>query len=188
MGGLARVLSRLLEILERPKVDVLGLSWGGLLAQQFAHDHPGQVNRLVLCGTACGLGSVPGDPRALMAMMTPIRSRWVANLLYGRGAVTHAAAFNDFLRLRGRPSTAGYYGQIARVTGWTSLPWLGRVRARTLVMAGRRDNVVPPINARILAWRLPDARLHWVDDGHLFLMLQPAKCGAVISDFLTEGT
>lgn len=184
MAGLSRLLEEVLVALDRPRVDVLGLSWGGLLAQQFAHDHPDRVRRLVLCGTAFGLGSVPGDPRALMAMMTPLRNPGVARLVYGAAAMDSAGALERFLSLRGKPSLRGYYGQIGRLSGWSSLPWLGSLRAPTLVMAGRRDRVVPGANARLLAWRIPNARLHWIDEGHLFLMLRAAESGQVITRFL----
>lgn len=185
MGGLARLVSRLLFQIDRPQVDLLGLSWGGLLAQQLAHDHPTQVRRLVLCGTGVGLGSMPGDPRAMTALLTTLRTPWIANLIYGTGATTNPAELRQFLKVRGRPSLIGYYGQIARLAGWSSLPWLRQLSAPTLVMAGTQDRLVPPINARILAGRLPNARLHWVDDGHLFLLLRAAECAAVIRRFLS---
>ncbi len=183
MLGMSRVLKYVLDSLERPLVDVLGLSWGGLLAQQFAHDQPASVRRLILCATGCGLGAVPGDPRALLAMLTPQRIDAFAPLLYGPEIFRNRAALDRFLRARGQPSLLGYYGQLARVVGWSSLPWLHRLRMPTLLLAGRHDRIVPPINARELAWRMPNARLHWVDGGHLFLMLDPAGSAAVIKEF-----
>lgn len=188
MRGLSGVLEGVLDSLERPRVDVLGVSWGGLLAQQFAHDQPGRVRRLILCATGCGLGALPGDPRALLAMLTPLRIDAFAPLFYGPEIHRNRDALDRFLRARGRPSLLGYYGQIARVVGWSSLPWLRQLRMPALVMAGRQDRIVPPINARELAWLMPNARVHRVDGGHLFLMLRAAESAAVIREFLHEHT
>ena len=70
-----------------------------------------------------------------------------------------------------RPSVRGYLGQMYAIAGWTSLPWLHRLRQPTLVMAGDDDPIVPLLNGRILVRRIPDARLHVVDGGgHLFLL------------------
>jgi len=71
------------------------------------------------------------------------------------------------------------------VQGWTSLPWLHRLRQRTLVMAGDDDPIVPLPDGRILAWRIPRAHLHIVHGGgHLFLLEEPAACAATIAQFL----
>jgi poly(3-hydroxyoctanoate) depolymerase len=71
------------------QVDVLGVSLGGAIAQQPAHQAPHRVRRLILAATMPGLGGVPGSPRALLAMATPRRYRdpdyflRVAGRLYG---------------------------------------------------------------------------------------------------------
>ena len=58
------------------------------------------------------------------------------------------------------PSIRGYLGQLYAITGWTSLPWLHTLRQPTLVLNGDDDPIVPPINGRILAHCIPDARLY----------------------------
>ena len=55
----------------RHTVDMLGVSWGGALAQQFAFQHPHRCRRLVLVSTGTGLMMVPGRPRVLAKMVTP---------------------------------------------------------------------------------------------------------------------
>jgi len=57
------------------KVDVLGVSWGGGMAQQFAFQYPAMTDRLVLCATAPGVTMVPGDIRAITKMGSPKRYR-----------------------------------------------------------------------------------------------------------------
>jgi len=71
---LAAVLRRLLDKLGlQGRVDVLGLSWGGALAQQFAFHNPRRCRRLILVATATGIAMVPGKPTLLAKMLTPQR-------------------------------------------------------------------------------------------------------------------
>ena len=86
-----------------------------------------------------------------------------------------------------RPSVRGYLGQMYAIAGWTSLPWLHRLRQPTLVLAGDDDPIVPLLNGRILVRRIPDARLHVVDGGgHLLLLERPAEMAALVTGFLAE--
>ena len=71
--GLARQAAHLLDSLGLPDVDVLGVSFGGGVAQELAVRNPHRVRRLVLASTACGLGGVPGTPLALGLLATPLR-------------------------------------------------------------------------------------------------------------------
>ena len=57
--GLARLISEMLDVLGHQEVDVLGISWGGALAQQFAHQYPLRCRRLILVSTSSGGISVP---------------------------------------------------------------------------------------------------------------------------------
>src|ERR1700737_2913115 len=179
MPGLARQAAHLLDALGHPRVDVLGVSLGGAVAQELAIMNPHRVRRLVLASTMCGLGGLPGNPLALAIMATPLRyyspafMRATASTLYG----PTVSADSDLLReqinaRRSRPPTLwGYLSQLTAVAGWTSLPWLHRVHSPTLVMSGGSDPIVPPINARILAARIPDAQLELIPRaGHLLLM------------------
>jgi pimeloyl-ACP methyl ester carboxylesterase len=85
-------VERLLDALGYQRVDVLGVSLGGVVAQQLAHQAPERVRRLVLAATGPGLGGVPGNPRALLALATPRRYRQpdyyrrIAGRVYGGAA------------------------------------------------------------------------------------------------------
>jgi poly(3-hydroxyalkanoate) depolymerase len=195
-GGLARLAARLLDVLGYDRVDVLGISWGGGLAQEFARRHPERVRRLVLVATSTGLLSVPGDPAALWVLATPRRyysSSYfdkVAPILYG-GAVRRDPQLvrkQGHLRFIHPPSVRGYLWQLAAGWGWTSMRWLHRVRCPTLVLAADDDPIIPLVNARILACRLHDARLQVIaGGGHLFLITHAAEVAPVVEGFLAEG-
>ena len=149
----------------------------------------------MLAATGPGLGGVPGSPRVLLALATPRRYyqpdyyRHIAGRIYGGAARRDPDALlhGSPARFVERPTLRGYLGQLYAITGWTSLPWLHRLRQPTLVLAGDDDPIVPLINARILAHRIPDARLHIVPGGgHLFLLEQPAEMAALVTRFLAE--
>ncbi|TKJ16561.1 poly(3-hydroxyalkanoate) depolymerase [Blastococcus sp. CCUG 61487] len=172
-------------------VDVLGLSWGGGLAQHFAVQHRRRCRRLVLAATGTGALMVPAHPRVLGRMLTPRRhrdpayARRIAGEIYGgtmRDEPERAArALHAETRLGPR---RGYYYQLAASTGWSSLPFLRLIRQPTLIVAGDDDPIVPVVNARVMARLLPDARLHVYRGGHIALVTEAAELAPVVEEFL----
>jgi poly(3-hydroxyalkanoate) depolymerase len=192
-SGLAKLAGSVLDQQDiRGSVDVLGVSWGGALAQQFAKDYPDRCNKLVLAATSTGAIMVPGRPGALLKMVSPrrymdpkfmIRS---AGHLYGGDLRDHPSLSEVLLRGAAPASRIGYFMQLLAGTGWTSIHWLHRIRQPVLVMTGQHDPLVPPINGRILAALLPNAQLVEVDCGHLFLLTRPDEVAAIIDSFLRD--
>lgn len=189
---LARLAAGLLAELGYAEIDVAGVSWGGGIAQQFAHQYPKLCRKLVLAATAPGFTMVPGDPSVLWKMLTPRRytDRAYMNRI---AADLYGGAFRNDPSVIGRHVAAvhgarnfGYLYQLLALAGWSSLPWLWSLPQPTLVMMGRDDPLVPPVNGRILAALIPDAELRIIDDGHLFIVTQPAQTAAAIEAFLTE--
>jgi len=192
--SLARLAGRLLDVLGYPgAVDVLGISWGGALAQEFALSCPRRVRRLVLASTSTGWLSVPGRPSALWILATPRRYysptyfEAVAPTLYG-GAVREDPGLlrkQGHLRFIHPPTARGYLWQLAAGIGWTSLHRLHGVRNPTLVLAADDDPIVPLASARLMAWLLPRSRLQVIPKGgHLFLVTHAATVAPLIEAFL----
>jgi poly(3-hydroxyoctanoate) depolymerase len=195
MGGLAQVVRQLLDELRLERVDVLGYSFGGALAQELARRAPDRVRRLVLCATGPGLGGSPPRPVAGLMLATPARyyhprllALTLPHIAGGRTArepgvlAAHAGE-----RLQRPPDPLGYAFQLYAIAGWSSLPWLKRLGQPALVVAGEQDPSVPLRNARMLAARIPDARLHVVHGGgHLFLLDEPENAVGTIREFLDE--
>lgn len=185
------VLKRL-GVPEDEAVDVMGVSWGGGLAQEFAIQHNDRVRRLILAATSMGAVMVPGKPSVLMKMASPKRytekgyMKRIAPDLYGGDLRSNPEAIKLFTDHAKGGDQRGYQYQLLAMIGWTSLPWLWRIRQPTLVLAGNDDPLIPLINARMHAMLLPDARLHVFDDGHLFLLTRAAETAQIIDDFLQE--
>jgi poly(3-hydroxyalkanoate) depolymerase len=190
-SSLAFLVSRLMKKLGYERMDVLGISWGGALAQQLAFQHRGLVRRLVLVSTGTGSIMIPGNPLVLASMLTPRRfqdpryAASVVGMLYGGSARTRP---DPALRLIGdgmrSGSPRGYGYQLLAGVGWTSLPFLPFIRQSTLILAGDDDPIVPLINARIMAFLLPRARLRIYHGGHVALVTEPGVLAPMVASFL----
>ena len=191
---LARLAAGLVAKLGYAEIDVAGVSWGGGIAQQFAHQYPKLCRRLVLAATAPGFTMVPASPSVLLKMATPRRysDKHYMNRI---AADINGGALREEPSLIGRHAAAmhgarnlGYLYQLLAMSGWTSLPWLWSLPQPTLVLMGRDDPLVPPINGHILAGLIPNAELQMIDDGHLFIVTRPAETAAVIEAFLADAS
>jgi poly(3-hydroxyalkanoate) depolymerase len=189
---LARLAAGLVTALGYAQVDVAGVSWGGGIAQQFAHQYPKLCRRLVLAATAPGVTMVPASPSVLWKMATP-RRYTDKDYMNRIAADIYGGAFRFDPSVIGRHADAmhgarnlGYLYQLLAMAGWTSLPWLWSLPQPTLVLMGSDDPLVPPINGRILAGLIPNAELRMIDDGHLFMVTRPAETAAIIESFLTD--
>ncbi|CAN7616474.1 3-oxoadipate enol-lactonase 2 [compost metagenome] len=172
------------------QVDTLGVSWGGALAQEFARLYPQRCRRLVLAATSPGVLMVPGR-LSVLSKMIGVRRYSDPEYLRRVGADLYGGAFRDdpaLLDEHGRhmqpPRGRGYLYQLLAAWGWSSLPWLGAVKQPTLVMHGADDPIVPLVNARILVARIPNAELHVLEDGHLFLVTGAENTARVVGAFL----
>jgi len=187
---LARLAAQLLDLLGHDQVDVLGVSWGGALAQQFAFAKASRCRRLILAATSPGHLMVPGRLTVLLKIATPRRykdpayMRRIAGDIYGGVLRDAPERVGEHLRHVRWSSDYGYYLQLFAGFGWTSLPWLRFLSQPTLVMAGTDDPIVPLVNGRILAGLIPDARLVTIDDGHLFLVTSAGRSADIIGEFL----
>jgi poly(3-hydroxyalkanoate) depolymerase len=173
-------------------VDVLGVSWGGALAQQFARLYPARCRRLILAATSPGVIMVPAKLSVLSKLIGPRRYTDPAYLqevgaeIYGGAYRRDPSLLREHARHIQAPRGRGYLYQLLAASGWSSLPWLGALRQTTLVMHGNDDPIVPLTNAKILAARIPHATLYVIDDGHLFLITRAREVAPVVRRFLRQ--
>lgn len=191
LSTLARLVARLLDQLGYATVDMLGVSWGGGLAQQFALCQRDRCRRLVLAATGTGMLMVPGRPRVLARMATPRRyldpayAERIAADLYGGTMRSDPSRARALLHGRTRAGPPrGYLYQLAAGAGWSSLPLLPWIRQPTLLLAGDDDPIIPLVNARIMRRLLPHAELHVYHGGHLGLLTEAAELAPVVDRFL----
>jgi poly(3-hydroxyalkanoate) depolymerase len=188
---LAAVLGRLLrKVGITGRVDVLGLSWGGALAQQFAFQNPRRCRRLILVSTGTGAIMVPGRPTVLAKMLTPRRflehdyAASVAGDLYGGTVRNDPSVVKQlFDRQLMAGSRVGYLHQLLAGSVWTSIFALPLIRQDTLIVAGLDDPIIPVANARIMARLLPHATVHLHPGGHVDLITNATDLAPVIEMF-----
>lgn len=194
MRALAGLVATLMRRLGIERAHVLGYSLGGCVAQELAHRHADRVDRLVLCATTAGIGSRPPNVVAAWLMLTPSRyyhplaSEIIVPLIAGGRTRRDEAVLRSGLplRLAHPPSLMGYGHQLYAAAGFSSRPWLGRLRQRTLVLGGDDDPLCPVANLQYLARTIPHAALEVVPDaGHLLLLDDPARSGRLVREFLT---
>ena len=193
MRAMAAVASGVLSAVDVEQADVLGVSWGGVLAQTLAIHHAGRVHKLVLVSTSCGLGSLPGRPSAVRVLVTPRRyhsRRYlekVAPTVYG-GRIRHAPEVvreHAAAIVARPPSRRGYAAQMFAFLGTSTLPTLWRITCPTLIVTGTDDPLVPEINGRVLHRAIKGSELHIVPGGgHLMILDSAAELAPVITRFL----
>jgi poly(3-hydroxyalkanoate) depolymerase len=197
MRDLAQVMADLIEHLGYEQVDVFGVSWGGALAQEFAHTQAELCRRLILGSTAAGaMTMIPGNPMTMMTAMNPMRfmqKDYVANnamKMYGgklrKDPQALAGLSEHMMGGAGMGGMGSMMYQMMSLMGWSSLPWLHLLQQPTLVIAGQDDPIVPPMNGQIIAKRIPNARFELVDCGHLFVLTLAAQIAQMIDLFLSE--
>ena len=122
-SGVARLAEALLDHLRIDRVDALGVSWGGAIAQQFAFRNLVRCRKLILAATSAGAIMVPGSIVALGHLVTPRRyvdeahAQRVAGAIYGGAFRRDPALVSRTLRHVRFASRGGYYLQLAAAFG-----------------------------------------------------------------------
>jgi poly(3-hydroxyalkanoate) depolymerase len=184
---MARIAALLLDRFDMLIVDVMGVSWGGAMAQQFALQNTARTNKLILVATSAGMLMVPGNPASLVKMADPRRyidPEFMAKhfkTLYG-GMVGNKS---EHIGRITPPSKTGYFYQLMAMMGWTSAPFLPFMKTETLIMMGDDDQIVPLANGKFLNFLIPNSELFVVKNGgHLFLLSHVEESIAKIRAFL----
>ena len=196
VSSLAALAVAVLDHCGVDRTDVIGFSYGGAVAQQLALDHPQRVGRLVLAATNFGWGSVLGSPEVLAVLATPLRFYSasyfdrVAARVYGgvTGRDLGKREGASGARRRLPPTHYGYAMQLLGAMGWSSWAFLPDIAHETLVVCGDDDPLVPVANGKMLAERIPSAKLAIVERaGHLLLWDEPERVAPQIGQFIGWG-
>jgi 3-oxoadipate enol-lactonase len=189
IADLAADLEQLIDALEIPRATICGVSVGGQVALQVAHDRPGQVEGLILCDTSFRIGApdmwnqriaaVTGH--GLAAISDAVVARWFSEP-YRSLKPDEAAGYRCMLE---RCTVDGYAGVCAAIRD-ADLEALARgLRCRTLVLCGDQDQATPPALNEALAAAIPGAHYQNIPGaGHLPCLEQPWLVAAHVMSFV----
>jgi pimeloyl-ACP methyl ester carboxylesterase len=191
IAELAEDAHRLLEALEIDSAHVLGISMGGMIAQELALAHPESIRTLTLGCTSCGgRGSVDPAPQVTQklaeGMMSgdrewAIRAAWEVNVSAGFARDTEAWARFLEIGLRRAVSVQVIMAQMGAILGHDTSVRLAEIRQPTLVVHGTLDQLLPEPNGRMIAELIPGARLEIRDGvGHLFFWEEPEHSAELV--------
>ncbi len=177
------------------RAHVMGVSLGGMVAQDLAVDHPERLDGLVLVSTTPGWPFAYPMPTASLKLIraTGITTSDVALRRHAENALSAGT-------VQGRPEIAGRLVELQRSRPAGPGAWLAqatagaryagrlrqiRIRARTLVVQGGADTVVDPRNAQLLTDRIPGAQLvSFPELGHLLFWEDPDGFSKAVTSFL----
>lgn len=180
-ADVATMMEQLVRDLGYQHAHVLGYSWGGALAQQYAYQHKIKALSLTLVSTGTGMLMIPAKPWSYLKFLKPSSFMAQVDQKVMKQMRDHLRAIQRKTGQYARFNRAGFLYQLAVGAGWTSVHWLHKVQAQSLVIAGDADDIVPLANAKLIASRLPHATLHVVpNEGHMVLMNQAERLAELI--------
>lgn len=194
LGDIADDVAGLLDHLGIASAFVFGISMGGMIAQEFALRHPDRVRKLALGCTHPGIKhcvaspawvteifkSLPGKPREqVVRECTPINYSPHTQQQRPELIESLVPLFVD-----NRQRLHGYTNQINAIWAFDVFDRLPQLSAPTLVMTGTDDVLVVPANSRIIAERIPNARLiEFPEAGHLFFIEKAEEVNQALLEF-----
>jgi pimeloyl-ACP methyl ester carboxylesterase len=181
----------LLDHLGLEGVDVFGMSMGGMIAQELAINAPQRVRRLALGCTHAGVAHAAPPSREAGRAFALQTDDWALRMrtLAPHAFATHVdpALLQAFVAKKSGDvqDPSGYRAQIEAVLAHDTADRLDRIRAPTLVLTGDDERIIPGDSSRLLAQRIPDARLEtMLGAGHLFFIEQPGETLCRLLPFL----
>ena len=197
MALIADDTAALMEHLGMDSAHILGVSMGGMVAQELALRHPSRVRSLILGCTS------PGGPNAVQSDGTAFAAAYsTANMsAEERGKAFAAAVYSkEYLARHPEAVTAAVEARRARpldalalahrtsaLAGHDTYDRLPEIACETLVITGRDDVLVPWENSRVLAERIPHAALEILEPaGHCFWLERPQESCAAMLRFLEK--
>jgi pimeloyl-ACP methyl ester carboxylesterase len=170
---------------------IFGVSMGGMIAQEFALQYPHKVRSLILgCTAAGGPQAVRAEQEALQVLMTRGRdpdafAKAIRPFIYDAGTLPEQIEEDTAVRRKWYPPADAYFAQLQAIMAWEAHSRLAQISAPTLVIHGENDRLVPPENAKLIAARLPGAKLVVIPRAsHIFTTDQPDAAHRVILEFL----
>lgn len=170
---------------------VVGISMGGLIAQELALTAPERVTSLCLVATHPGIAQAVVNPDAMEMLMsrgsmTPEQAAEVSIPFNYAPATTRDRIEEDWaIRMPLAATNDGYMAQAMGTSQWSGYDRLASIAAPTMVLHGELDRLVPPANGEKIAERIPGAELVLVPDAnHVLTTDQPEQVNKILLDWL----
>ena len=193
MADYANDAAALMDHLGWESAPVIGLSFGGMVAQELVLRHPAKVERLVLgCTSPGGAGGASYPFHAIQHLTGEARAKHLIPVSDTRRDEAWAKANPDsyaqFVAMGAADPYAGEPGramgarrQLEARAGHDTWDRLGQIACPVLIAAGRYDGVALPKTQENLAGRIPGAQLQFFDGGHMFMIQDRAAMPAMIA-------
>jgi pimeloyl-ACP methyl ester carboxylesterase len=192
---LADDIAHLLQTIGVESAHIVGASFGGFVAQEFALKYPAMTRKLVLCCTSFGgPNHIIPAPETLQALASTkglnSEERMRANLLLAftpEYVRTQVAEVDRIVHLRATNEVPEhiYLSQLQAAMSFNTESRLEAIKSSTLVLSGDADVIVPVQNSRNLVKKIPGAELHIVEGGsHTFFIEQAGEFNRIVSKFL----
>jgi 3-oxoadipate enol-lactonase len=170
---------------------IFGVSMGGMIAQEFALQYPNKVRSLILgCTATGGPQAVRAAEPVLQVLMTRGQdpdqfAKAITPFIYDPGTAPERIEEDAVMRRKWYASGDAYSAQLQAVLAWEAYSRIAQISAPTLVIHGENDRLVPVENAKLIAARIPGAKLVVLPNAsHLFLTDQTRAAHSAILDFL----
>ena len=185
----------LMDALRISRVHVLGVSMGGMIAQELAINYPEKVEKLVLCSTTCGGAKSLPPSQEVLDVLTADASRLSAEevarkavpLCFTKDFIDNNPDYVELMIrqiLKAPISDEAYGRQLNAITQFDTYDRLSQIKAPTLVLRGKRDILIPPENGSILAKAIPNAKLANLEKSAHLLTEDMEEVIHVITEFL----
>jgi 3-oxoadipate enol-lactonase len=175
------------------RAHVLGISMGGMIAQEFALLYPQRVTTLILgCTMAGGPSAVRAEQEAIELLkardQTPEQlARAMIPFIYDPATPRERVDEDLTVRSPWFALPEGYLAQLQAILSWEAYSRLPQITAPTLIIHGETDRLIPPGNAQRIAERIPGARRVMIPRAsHIFMTDQPEIAYRTALDFWTE--
>ncbi len=187
----------LMDALGISRADVLGISMGGMIAQELALNYPEKVEKLVLCSTSCGgARSILPSGEVLGALMTDRSAlsqeqiaRMMIPLLVTQDFINSNLELAEYAMqqmVKAPISNEAYIGQLKAIMSFDTYDRLSQIKIPTLILQGKRDILIPPENASILDKGIPNAKLVYLENSAHGLLEETETVLRSVLEFLRK--
>ena len=187
----------LMDALGIPRANVLGISMGGMIAQELVLNYPEKVKKIVLCSTHCGgarsvqaseevLGTLTADKRGVSAEEV---ARMTIPLLFTEDFIKNIHGVEELVieQISKNPiSNEAFMRQVSAIMQFDTCNRLSQVKTPTLILHGKQDILIPPENGSILEKAIPGARLVSFENSAHGLIEETEAVLDTILEFLAE--